>query len=267
MKYSFAYTLAAIAIGVNGQGAPAGLAPSEPAPAGCVSSGTGSYEVTIVKPAPAAKRDIEERDLACGADALVVQLAGGVLTDNKGRIGSIVANRQFQFDGPPAQTGAIFDAGFSICPNTSIAIGPTTNFFQCLSGSFFNLYDQPAESNCSLVNLQVTQCTPGSGTGSSSVISQGGDGQPTASSAPYVSQTSDGQVQATSAAVVSQQSDGQPTASSAGVVSQISDGQPQATGASNATIPTTPPVATGGASSYFASGAFVVVGAIAALFL
>ena len=60
MKYSFAYTLAAIAIGVNGQGAPAGLAPSEPAPAGCVSSGTGSYEVTIVKPAPAAKRDIEE---------------------------------------------------------------------------------------------------------------------------------------------------------------------------------------------------------------
>ena len=117
------------------------------------------------------------------------------------------------------------------------------------------------------MNLQVTQCTPGGTTGSSSVVSQQSDGQPTGSSAGSVSQTSDGQVQATTPAIVSQQSDGQPTASSAGVVSQISDGQPQATGASNATIPTTPPVATGGASSYAASGAFIVVGAIAALFL
>ena len=60
MKYSFVYSLAAIAVGVNGQGAPAGLAPSGAAPAGCVSSGTGSYEVSIVKPAAAAKRDIQE---------------------------------------------------------------------------------------------------------------------------------------------------------------------------------------------------------------
>ena len=61
-------------------------------------------------------------------------LKNGVLTDHLGRIGSIVANRQFQFDGPPAQAGAIDTGGWSICPDNLIALGPHKQFYACVSG-------------------------------------------------------------------------------------------------------------------------------------
>ena len=62
-------------------------------------------------------------------------LKNGVLTDHLGRIGSIVANRQFQFDGPPAQAGAIFTAGWSLCPDNLIALGADKQFYACVSGN------------------------------------------------------------------------------------------------------------------------------------
>lgn len=53
----------------------------------------------------------------------------------------IAANYQFQFDAPP-QAGAIYTTGFSLCANGSLALGGSAIFYQCLSGSFYNLYDR-----------------------------------------------------------------------------------------------------------------------------
>ena len=114
-------------------------------------------------------------------------LAGGILKDAKGRTGYIAANSQFQFDGPP-QTGAIYTAGWSVCSNGSLAIGADAIFYQCLSGTFYNLYDESTGDQCSPVYIDVI----GSGASASGVASQTADGQITASA--VASQQSDGQV-------------------------------------------------------------------------
>ncbi|CAI4045854.1 hypothetical protein SUVZ_11G0550 [Saccharomyces uvarum] len=86
---------------------------------------------------------------------LEVTLKGGVLTDSKGRIGSIVANRQFQFDGPTPQAGAIYAAGWSITSEGNLALGDDDVFYQCLSGNFYNLYDEKIGEQCSQIHLQA----------------------------------------------------------------------------------------------------------------
>ena len=86
---------------------------------------------------------------------LSMSLKKGILTDVKGRIGSIVANRQFQFDGPPPQAGAIYAAGWSITPEGNLALGNQDTFYQCLSGDFYNLYDEHIGSQCHEVYLQA----------------------------------------------------------------------------------------------------------------
>ncbi|KAH3673678.1 hypothetical protein WICMUC_003581 [Wickerhamomyces mucosus] len=87
--------------------------------------------------------------------SLALTLNEGILTDVKGRIGSIVANRQFQFDGPPPQAGAIFAAGWSITEDGLLAIGDNDQFYQCLSGTFYNLYDESIGSQCIPVHLEI----------------------------------------------------------------------------------------------------------------
>lgn len=142
------------------------------------------------------------------SDSLTVTLKNGVLKDSKGRIGSIVANRQFQFDGPPPQAGAIYAAGWSIVPLDykedsktkqladdqkkgdeekdteskdkkkdekkskdkkkdekkdkrdhvqwgKLALGKQTTFYKCLSGDFYNLYDESIGGQCSEVEFVV----------------------------------------------------------------------------------------------------------------
>lgn len=86
---------------------------------------------------------------------LSMSLSKGILTDRKGRIGSIVANRQFQFDGPPPQAGAIYAAGWSITPEGNLALGDQDTFYQCLSGDFYNLYDKHIGSQCHEVYLKA----------------------------------------------------------------------------------------------------------------
>ena len=88
-------------------------------------------------------------------DALSMVLNKGILTDAKGRIGSIVANQQFQFDGPPPQAGAIYAAGWSVTADGNLAIGEKDIFYQCLSGNFYNLYDEHIGSQCEEVYLKV----------------------------------------------------------------------------------------------------------------
>lgn len=92
--------------------------------------------------------------------ALSITLEDGIIKDQQGRTGYIAANYQFQFDGPP-QAGAIITAGFSVCANGSLALGGTSVFWQCLSGSFYNLYDRYWAAQCSPVTIdtiKLKQC-------------------------------------------------------------------------------------------------------------
>lgn len=94
--------------------------------------------------------------VSCKTDGtLQLTLHKGILTDEKGRIGSIVANRQFQFDGPPPQAGAIYAAGWSITEDGYLALGDSDIFYQCLSGNFYNLYDESIGGQCSQIRLEV----------------------------------------------------------------------------------------------------------------
>lgn len=95
---------------------------------------------------------------ACYSDNnLAMTLEGSVLTDSKGRIGAIVANRQFQFDGPPPQAGSIYAAGWSISPQGNLALGDSELFYQCKSGDFYNLYDENVAAQCEPVHLAVIE--------------------------------------------------------------------------------------------------------------
>lgn len=57
-------------------------------------------------------------------------LNNGVLTDGQGRTGYIADNRQFQFDAP-AQAGAIYTGGFSVCDDGTLALGGNKQFWAC----------------------------------------------------------------------------------------------------------------------------------------
>ncbi|KAF1350221.1 hypothetical protein BDV97DRAFT_185067 [Delphinella strobiligena] len=187
--------------------------PSGSAPAGCSSSYSGTFEISIVNASTAStKRSIQKRT------ALELTLENGVLLDAQSRVGYIASNYQFQFDNP-VQAGYIYD---------------------CLSGTFYNLYDESTGAQCSEIYIDIVPVSASAAVTTS--VSQVSDGQiqATTGTAAVVSQISDGQIQATTAthAVVSQISDGQiqATTGTAAVVSQISDGQIQATTAKPAVV-------------------------------
>ena len=99
--------------------------------------------------------DKRELPFTCSSDsALTMTLEDSILRDAKGRIGAIVSNRQFQFDGPPPQAGSIYAAGWSIIDG-KLALGDSTTFYQCLSGDFYNLYDQSVAPQCTAVELDI----------------------------------------------------------------------------------------------------------------
>jgi len=247
MRYAVASTLALVAaVSAAPQGVTSAISPQSSAPAGCKPSYDGKFQIQVVNATTSSKRSVQKR-----AD-LEITLQDGILKDSEGRTGYIAANRQFQFDGPP-QTGAIYTAGWSVCANNSLAIGNDAVFYQCLSGNFYNLYDEAQAAQCSEVYIDViggsssvaaTQSADGQPavTGQATQTSDGQIGVSSAASAGQASQISDGQIQAPSAAAtasaapVSQISDGQIQAStSAAAVSQISDGQVQASTAAAVT--------------------------------
>lgn len=144
------------------------VVPESEAPAGCENSRVGSFQITIqnvssttestsavaastfakrlehapvpiIKPLPLLPRQL--------AGILTTTLVGGVLVDQANRTAYIASNYQFQFDAPP-QAGAIYTGGFSLCSNGSLALGGSTVFYQCLSGSFYNLYDRNWAEHC-----------------------------------------------------------------------------------------------------------------------
>ena len=94
--------------------------------------------------------------------AVTVSLKNGILHDSLGRTGDIVANHQFQFDGPP-QAGSIYTGGWSICANDSLALGGSAIFYKCASGNFYNLYDISIGDQCIpcyIVIAPVAQAPP-----------------------------------------------------------------------------------------------------------
>ncbi|KAK4974727.1 hypothetical protein LTR66_011064 [Elasticomyces elasticus] len=235
MQYSLALLalVGAAFASPNPQAVTSAVAPKASAPAGCSMNHSGTFQISTVNVSSASMTKRQD-------SALTLTLSSGVLTDSKGRIGYIASNRQFQFDGPP-QAGAIYTAGWSYCSNgnnNTLALGSSAVFYQCLSGNFYNLYDQSTGKQCSQVYLailssaSVTQSSDGQPAAKSGA-SQLSDGQVTAS--PRASQLSDGQVTASAvsrlptASPVTQISDGQIQATTAKPVTQISDGQIQAT--------------------------------------
>ncbi|KAF2214611.1 hypothetical protein CERZMDRAFT_90171 [Cercospora zeae-maydis SCOH1-5] len=222
MRYSIAPVALAALAAANPvpQGVTENISPSTSAPSGCSPDYPGTFQIQVVNVTAPAKQKRQ-------SGTLMLTLQGGVLKDAQGRTGYIADNRQFQFDGP-AQTGAIYTAGWSVCQNGSLAIGSDVVFQQCLSGTFYNLYDENSAAQCSPVYIEAIN-----GGGSAAKVQP--DGQPTANA---VNQIADGQPQAVSQiadgqpqAPVSQIADGQiqaPTSTAAAPVTQIADGQVQA---------------------------------------
>jgi hypothetical protein len=169
---------------------------------------------------------MRQRQSTCGqAGYLTLTLSGGQLKDSVGRTGYIAANYQFQFDNPP-QTGAIYTGGFSVGSNGSLALGGSAVFYECLSGTFYNLYDRNWAAQCQPILIGIVPCS------SSGAVTQASDGQPAGTTILPVTQITDGQPQGKSAVPVpvSEFTDGQPQVVTVlpKPVTQISDGQVQA---------------------------------------
>lgn len=107
-------------------------------------------------------KNTQKRDACSGDGILVATLSDSVIRDAQNRTGYVAANFQFQFDNPP-QAGALYTAGFSHCSNGTLALGHSTVFYQCRSGSFYNLYDRWWAEQCSPVEILVMPCTENTG--------------------------------------------------------------------------------------------------------
>jgi len=215
----------------------AALAVAKPVPqssSSCSMNYPGSFKIQVVKTGSKAKRQSN------GDEDLVVTLKDGILMDNQGRQGEIVANKQFQFD-QPLQAGAIQTNGFQVCGGYLAHSGDVTTWDECLSGDFYNLYSDNSfaagnPGQCKQINIQVIGSSASAVAATTAPVTQISDGQPQASTAvpAPVTQISDGQIQATTAtpvAPVTQITDGQiqaPTSTPVAPVTQISDGQIQA---------------------------------------
>jgi len=241
------------------QGVTSNIAPAASAPASCKPSLDDKFEIAIIDLASKQKRDLalHQKRAACSTDGvLVAELKDGVITDSAGRTGYVASNYQFQFD-KPAQAGSIYTAGFSVCGNSSLALGDSAVFYQCRSGDFYNLYDRWWADQCSPVEILVMPCggsdasiedgkvTVGTANVQTTVVVPLSDGQPqviTTTRAIPICQINDGQIQGhtTPCAAIT----APPTAS---VVvppaSQLPDGQIQVT-----PQPAPVPVPTGSAS-------------------
>ncbi|KAJ4990814.1 covalently-linked cell wall protein [Stagonosporopsis vannaccii] len=129
-----------------------GIEPSSSAPAGCERDVKGNFTIGVQNFFSGRSRRETAQQAADGA--LLCTLEDGILRDQYSRTGSVVANRQFQFDGPP-QAGAIYTGGFSVCQNNSLAIGGSTRWWRCMSGAFGNLYDESIGDQCTEIRIVV----------------------------------------------------------------------------------------------------------------
>ncbi|KAI1499921.1 hypothetical protein F5X99DRAFT_263259 [Biscogniauxia marginata] len=256
MQHTLALTSALLGVALAApQGVTDKITPTGSAPAGCTGSLDGKFEITVAT-VTEQKRSIPEKRDTCGGDGvLVLTLEDGSTFDAQGRTGYIASNFQFQFD-KPAQAGAIFTSGFSVCDNNILALGESKTFYRCLSGDFYNLYDRDWAEQCEPVSIIAIPC------GSDDPASQIDDGQvvgTTVVQTTIVTALSDGQPQVVTTTVpipLCQIGDGQvqvkttPCASITSVpsstyvpVSEYTDGQIQVTPPGTAAPPPAPTTA------------------------
>jgi hypothetical protein len=209
------------------------IVPSSTPPAGCDNSRQSSFSLEIVSAngssaagssAPA-RRALDLGSRQNGNGELQLSLSGGILTDSNGRTGYIASNYQFQFDKPP-QAGAIYTAGWTICPNGSLALGGQAYFWQCKSGSFYNLYDRDfAPAHCYPVYFYSSSgagqvfSTPPPGpevTGASEATIKNGGGTQSMNSTAAATSTGIGNNMASGSGASATGSGGSPTTSPSG---------------------------------------------------
>ncbi|KAL8924323.1 MAG: hypothetical protein Q9208_004104 [Pyrenodesmia sp. 3 TL-2023] len=126
-------------------------------PPGCNENSEGTFVIQPlnISSAPGQNDKRQVRNI-CGSTPIIT-LEDGVLTDQEGRTGGIVANSQFQFD-ELVQENSLYLDGFSICGNGSLAIAGSTIFYQCLSGTFYNLYQQSQGRQCNEIYINTIPC-------------------------------------------------------------------------------------------------------------
>lgn len=131
--------------------------PQSDAPEGCSDSREGTFQISVVNATTSVKRSVEKRQLA---GTLTITLQDGILKDQAGRTGSIVANHQWQFD-DPVQENAISTSSFSMCSNGSLAHGGSAVWHQCYSGGFYNIYDETIGEQCNSIYLVAAGSSSG----------------------------------------------------------------------------------------------------------
>ncbi|GMG21583.1 unnamed protein product [Ambrosiozyma monospora] len=167
MKLSFCTAAATLFFSTMGVMADSTYTAPDPADSslGLLTSLDGTYGVVIEDYSESyyrkAKRDFSNVETHCSsAGALEVTLDDGVLTDAAGRIGSIVSNNQFQFDGPPPQSGYIYAAGWGVDDDGILYLGENDDFYKCFSGNFYNLYYESIDDEaCSTVQIKLVNLT------------------------------------------------------------------------------------------------------------
>ncbi|KAK6957203.1 hypothetical protein Daesc_002489 [Daldinia eschscholtzii] len=212
MRFTLAFISALLGTAIAApQGVTDKLTPTGAAPAGCTGTFDGKFEISVAEITEKRSISQPQKRTECGNDGiLVLTLKDGSTFDAKDRTGYIASNYQFQFDAP-AQAGALYTSGFSVCDNNILALGDSKTFYRCLSGNFYNLYDRDWAPQCSPVSIIAVPC------GSDDPASQIPDGQVVGTSV----------VQTT---IVTALPDGQPQVVTTSVpvpICQIGDGQVQ----------------------------------------
>jgi hypothetical protein len=159
------------------QGTSAQLMPTAPS---ATPSDQTSTSILSSADLPEAGDLLDSTFVSCLTNSVLrLHLSNNNLYDALNRTGYIASNYQFQFDSPP-QSESIFTSGWSVClveddgtsvgsaergdgglrqqaGGSTLALGSTTIFWQCLSGDFYNLYTENWAAQCSPVQLRVTR--------------------------------------------------------------------------------------------------------------
>ncbi|KAL8778292.1 MAG: hypothetical protein Q9213_007479 [Squamulea squamosa] len=269
MKYIVA--LAALAAAVSAQNPP-----------GCRSDFDGTFVIkpTLVNAAEASpgakmvKRQQNVRTI-CGSTPIVT-LQGGILKDQAGRTGNVVANSQFQFD-EPLQKDALYTSGFSVCQNNTLAYPGSAIFYQCLSGDpsnpqdrsklFNNLYTKPQgptsgeADQCDQIYIEVIGCEPSPEQSSSFGISAtGGSPANSATKPATTSAASSPASSAASQAPATTQAPTKPYPVGNNATTPSATGSPSPSGGSGSPAPS-PFVPGNGAASLIIGGKLIAVAA------
>ncbi|ODV86720.1 hypothetical protein CANARDRAFT_27134 [[Candida] arabinofermentans NRRL YB-2248] len=161
MKYTKLASILSLATAIYADDSWKSLTPDTTLDGGITDMGSTTMGLTIERMSDTkVKRDVSSDglDQHCSVDGnLAVTLAEGILYDSQGRVGAIVSNNQFQFDGPPPQSGSIYAAGWAVSEDGYLALGDSTQFYECLSGDFYNLYNADIADQCNPIQIKLVE--------------------------------------------------------------------------------------------------------------